>query len=162
MKKTIFFVVLFAIVIGSGLLISRSSNSDTNNSNSSSVETNSVETGAASVSTTDNLIASEGDQYVDYSASTLSSIDKEKRILFFKADWCPSCNALDRDIESNLSSIPENVAILKADYDSETELKKKYKVASQHTLVVLDENEEEVEKWSGILTLDDLLTATKS
>jgi len=79
-------------------------------------------------------------------------------IIFFHATWCPSCRALINDIESNLGSIPAGTTILKADYDTETELKKKYGVTTQHTLVQVDTNGTLIKKWSGGSKLESLLS----
>jgi hypothetical protein len=50
------------------------------------------------------------------------------------------------------------VTILKTDYDKETELKKKYGVTYQHTLVQVDKSGNMIKKWSGGGTLDNLLS----
>lgn len=59
-------------------------------------------------------------------------------VLYFAADRCPLCNALDANLEENADTIPDNVVIFRLDYDSETELKQEYQVISQHTLIYLD------------------------
>ena len=79
-------------------------------------------------------------------------------VLFFHASWCPSCRALNEDIEKNINLIPAGTTILKTDYDKETELKKKYGVTTQHTLVQVDEDGNLIEKWSGSSKLEDLLS----
>ena len=71
-------------------------------------------------------------------------------VLFFHADWCPSCRGLERDLIAQSADIPANLTILKLDYDSETELKKKYKVIRQHTLVVVDADGNEIKKLTGL------------
>ncbi len=99
-----------------------------------------------------------------YEAFSIDKISRAKTsdvVLFFNASWCPTCRALNKDIEENLSSIPENVTILKTDYDTETELKKKYEVTYQHTLVQVDESGNLIKKWSGGLKLENLLTQIK-
>jgi len=53
--------------------------------------------------------------------------------------------------------IPENLTILKADFDSDLELRKKYGVVAQHTFVVVDENGEEIKKWVGGYNIQDVL-----
>lgn len=79
-------------------------------------------------------------------------------ILFFHASWCPSCHALNASIERSVMAIPEGVSILKVNYDKETELKQKYGVTYQHTLVQVDENGKMIKKWSGSPDLDSLLS----
>jgi pentapeptide MXKDX repeat protein len=87
--------------------------------------------------------------YTDYSSEKIAQAGNGDVVLFFHASWCPSCRALNSGIENNLSAIPEGLTILKVNYDKETDLKKKYGVTSQHTLVQVDANGELITKWSG-------------
>jgi pentapeptide MXKDX repeat protein len=95
--------------------------------------------------------------YADYDVSKLAFAEKGKVVLFFKADWCPTCKALDADITKNLSQIPADVLILKVNYDTATDLKKKYNVLGQHTLVVVDKDGNLKSTWRGSATLAELL-----
>jgi len=92
-----------------------------------------------------------------YSAEIVAEAEGDI-IIFFHATWCPSCRALINDIESNMSAIPAGTTILKADYDTETELKKKYGVTTQHTLVQIDKDGTLIKKWSGGSKLANLLS----
>jgi thiol-disulfide isomerase/thioredoxin len=85
-----------------------------------------------------------------YSADKLALAADGTVVLFFHAAWCPSCRGLENDLNASLSDIPANTHILKLDYDTETELKKKYGVVRQHTLVVVDANGNEVKKLTGL------------
>lgn len=96
--------------------------------------------------------------YEAYSADKIARAETGDVVLFFHASWCPSCRGLNSSIESNLKSIPEGVTILKADYDKETELKKKYGVTYQHTLVQVDKDGNMIKKWSGGGNLDSVLS----
>lgn len=91
--------------------------------------------------------------YETYAPEKLALADEGDVVLFFHASWCPSCRGLNADIEEHLGSIPEGVTILKVDYDSETELKKKYGVTTQHTLVQVASDGSLLKKWSGSPTL---------
>lgn len=86
-----------------------------------------------------------------YSAGNLSNSleNGETVVLAFAADWCPSCVAVEKDIMKNLKNIPENVTLIRADYDAESELKKRYGVTGQHTFVQLDQGGDEVKRWRG-------------
>ena len=95
--------------------------------------------------------------YVAYSADTIAMATTGDVVLFFHASWCPSCRALNSDIEKNVSAIPAGVTILKTDYDKEIELKKKYGVTTQHTLVQVDKDGNMIKKWSGGSELENLL-----
>ncbi|NJK44318.1 MAG: thioredoxin family protein [Pleurocapsa sp. SU_196_0] len=87
--------------------------------------------------------------YVEYSQKAFDSAVKMKRVLFFAASWCPSCRGADKDINSKLKTIPENLVIFKTDYDSQTALKTKYGITSQHTFVYVDAKGAALKKWSG-------------
>lgn len=96
--------------------------------------------------------------YESYSAEKIAMAETGKVVLFFHASWCPSCKALNSDMEKNMSAIPAGVTILKTDYDKETELKKKYGVTYQHTLVQVDKDGNLIKKWSGGSKLENLIS----
>lgn len=99
--------------------------------------------------------------YSAYSAEKLAMAKDGKVVLFFKASWCPSCRALDANIKSNLSAIPARTHILEVDYDASAEMKKKYGVTSQHTLVQVDATGNLIAKWQGGNTLTALVQNIK-
>jgi len=96
--------------------------------------------------------------YEAYSFEKIARAETGDVVLFFHASWCPSCRSLNSDIEKNISSIPKGVSILKVDYDKETELKKKYSVTSQHTLVQVDKDGNIINKWSGSPKLSSIVS----
>ncbi len=100
----------------------------------------------------DSVMMNKG-SYEVYSASKLVMAEKGDVVLFFKASWCPSCRTLDADIKANLGSIKDGLTILEVNYDTETALKQKYGVTSQHTLVQVDMDGNLISKWSGGGTL---------
>ena len=75
----------------------------------------------------------------------------ERVALFFHADRCPSCVALESDIMDNMEDL-ENVRVYKVNYDEATELKDRYGVTAQHTIVFLDENGDSVKSSRTIST----------
>ena len=88
--------------------------------------------------------------FQNYSADKLTLAADGTVVLFFHANWCPSCRGLESDINASLSDIPADTHILKLDYDTETELKRKYGIVRQHTLVVVDANGNEIKKLTGL------------
>ncbi len=82
--------------------------------------------------------------YIDYDKDALANA-QGSRILFFYAPWCPQCRQLDEDIKKN--TIPAGTTIIKVDYDSNQELRKKYGVTLQTSLVKIDESENLVDKY---------------
>jgi len=99
--------------------------------------------------------------YEVYSFEKIARAAEGDVVLFFHASWCPSCRALNADIEKNISSIPGGLSILKVDYDKETELKNKYGVTTQHTLVQVNKDGNLIKKWSGSSKLENIISEMK-
>lgn len=78
-------------------------------------------------------------QYVTYSDGAIAEYAGSDKVIFFHASWCPACRALDAELSSQISELPEGTVVMKADYDQETELREKYGVNLQHTLVFIDD-----------------------
>ncbi len=108
--------------------------------------------GGAMMEKKDGAMMSKG-SYEMYDATKLAMAKDGKVVLFFKASWCPTCRALDADIKANMSAIPGGVTILEVDYDKSGDLKQKYGVTMQHTLVQVDASGNQIMKWSGGNTL---------
>ena len=81
-------------------------------------------------------------------------------VLFFNANWCSTCKIARDNIEGNLDSIPSNLAIVVVDFDKETDLRKKYGVTIQHTFVQIDKDGNELTKWSGSVTAEEIAEET--
>lgn len=100
--------------------------------------------------------------YEVYSPEKIAEKSKTSRVvLFFNAVWCPTCRALDNSIKVSLKQIPGDITILSVDYDTYKDLKKKYGVTYQHTLVQVDAEGNMVKKWSGSSTLSALVQQVK-
>ncbi|WP_394788626.1 thioredoxin family protein [Rhodoferax sp.] len=56
--------------------------------------------------------------------------------LHFRADWCPTCRAQDKVLDSLKSDAALNITVLAVDYDKEVDLKKQDKVRAQSTFIV--------------------------
>jgi len=94
--------------------------------------------------------------FVDYRESELTA---GTNVLFFHAAWCPSCRGLERDIVANAADIPADVTIFQVDYATETALNQQYGVTYQHTLVVVDQEGNQVRKLTGLTnTLDQVVS----
>lgn len=84
-----------------------------------------------------------------------------RQIIFFHAPWCPQCRALEQSIQSG--SIPAGVTIYKTDYDTSTDLRQKYGVTIQTTLVEIDSSGRLIQKYVAYDTpsLDAVIKAMK-
>ncbi len=80
----------------------------------------------------------------------------DNTILFFHAPWCSTCKAADSAISSG--TIPDDVLILKTDFDTSTDLRKQYGVTTQHTFVQVDSDGNKITSWVGDNRLDDILS----
>lgn len=99
--------------------------------------------------------------YEPYSTDKLAYAENGDVVLFFRASWCPTCRTLDKDIRANISNIPKGVTILDVDYDNSSDLKKKYGVTYQHTLVQVDSSGNMITKWQGSRNLNSLISEIK-
>lgn len=93
------------------------------------------------------LFSANGPQgsYQPYSEDAVSKATGTK-VLFFHASWCPQCRALEADIQKQ--GVPSGVTIFKVDYDNAQDLRKKYGVTLQTTVVKIDEDGNLVSKFT--------------
>jgi thiol-disulfide isomerase/thioredoxin len=77
-------------------------------------------------------------RYENYSAEAFENEKMTQRLLFFHASWCPQCRELDASILA--TPLPAGVVIFKVDYDSRQDLRKKYGVTLQTTVVKVDKD----------------------
>jgi len=156
MNKKIIIGIVAIIIVTAGVGIYSSNNSSTK------LVKNDV-----MIQKENNVIVNNGDvmtkvgSYEAYSPEKIARAETGDVVLFFHASWCPSCRGLNLDIDKNLSSIPEGLSILKVDYDKETELKKKYNITYQHTLVQVDKDGNLIKKWSGSPKLANIISEIK-
>ncbi len=98
-------------------------------------------------------------QYVEYSPEFIASND-EAKVLFFHAQWCPSCKAANLEFEWEDNTI--GLDVVKVDYDEYDDLKSKYGVVSQHTFVLVDAQGNMLKRWYGSRNYADILTQLQS
>lgn len=85
---------------------------------------------------------------------------KDDVVLFFHASWCPTCKATEENLNADPTGIPAGLTIVKVDYDNSDELKQQYGITTQHTFVQVDAEGNELAKWTGTLTADDIAGQT--
>ena len=74
--------------------------------------------------------------YVDYTDGAIEATAGAKA-LFFHASWCPQCRALDEDLRA--AGVPDGLTVFRVDYDSRTDLRQRYGVTIQTTIVFVDD-----------------------
>ncbi len=109
---------------------------------------------------TESITRPSASRYTDYSGPAFAQNDDRKRVLFFYAPWCPTCRPADAAFRAQSDRIPEDVVLLRTDYDSSADLKKRYGVTYQHTYVLVDGSGNEIRKWNGG-GLDELIANTR-
>jgi thiol-disulfide isomerase/thioredoxin len=104
--------------------------------------------------TKDSMMTTKG-TYTPFSESKFNSAKDKKRVLFFFANWCPTCKPIDAELSANAAKIPEGIEIFRVNYnDTDTdaadkELAAKYGITYQHTFVQVDASGGEIAKWNG-------------
>jgi thiol:disulfide interchange protein len=81
-------------------------------------------------------------------------------VLFFNADWCSTCKVARDNIQADLASIPSDLTIVVVNFDQANDLRQKYGVTVQHTFVQVDADGNELAKWSGSVTPDEIAQNT--
>lgn len=114
----------------------------------------SIEAKAQKKAPTDAKVAFAG--YKEFSSAELAKATKEgkKTGIFFHSKTCSSCAKLEADIVANEKDIPNDVVLLKADWDDNQALALEYDVDTYHTVAYLWENQKSVK---GLFSLKDLL-----
>lgn len=83
----------------------------------------------------------EAPAYLSYSQELYDELlGKKPMALFFHADWCPTCLWMEENINNEISTFPQGTKIIEVNFDNELDLKSKYGIAVQSTVVVLDRN----------------------
>lgn len=75
-------------------------------------------------------------------------------VLFFYAPWCPDCQETDKSIQQ--TGVPDDINIVKIDFDNANDLRKEYGVTQQHTFVLIGADGEEIKKWTGTFSAEDI------
>lgn len=90
-------------------------------------------------------------RYLGYSEENLALATKDggRAVIFFHAGWCATCKAAEADFKANFDKVPSDVTILKTDFDTSTELKKKYGVTMQDNFVQVDGTGAGITQWTS-------------
>jgi len=79
-----------------------------------------------------------------YAAAALAEAQKADKpiAVHFHADWCPTCRAQEKALQALKSEAGLDLTVLVANYDTEKDLKRRFNVRGQSTLVVLHGQQE--------------------
>lgn len=72
------------------------------------------------------------------------------KVLYFSAEWCNPCKAM-KPIIQKFEENHSDVEIVKIDADNELALVKKYGIKSIPTFILLDTDEEEINRHGGAM-----------
>lgn len=88
-------------------------------------------------------------KYQDYTKANFNNASSNGNILLFFAatKWCNTCTKLDEEIKLRSVEIPDNLTILKVDYDNDKKTVNDFSVTIQTTLVLLDSTGKELDRW---------------
>lgn len=74
------------------------------------------------------------------------------KILKFSADWCMPCKVLNKKLEDFT-----DCEVVKYDVDDvDEELLEKYRIRNIPVTILLDENEEEIQRWVGVFDVNEI------
>ena len=117
-----------------------------------------AQTDVSSNTTTEERSAEFDKRFIAYSEDNVAKAASTGRVVvFFHAGWCPTCSQAQKDLQANFDQVPQDVTILKTDYDTSKDLKTKYGVTMQDTWVQVDSSGNSLAKWNsggeGVKTL---------
>jgi len=147
-------VLGIVILAGGGFFLLNQSKSN-NSSNTTEITLNDTDQTKQEDNNSNEDMNTEGSRYLIYDSNTLNETADSKRVLFFYANWCPTCRPIDTELSENSDQIPTDVSVIRVNFndpetdEDEKDLAKTYGVTYQHTFVQLDENGNEITKWSG-------------
>ncbi|MBM7502791.1 hypothetical protein ACFPER_04875 [Agromyces aurantiacus] len=130
---------LGAVVFGAALMLSACSGSSPDVPTASAGATSEA---TSAPSPDSDGAASDSDQagaYLDYADGAIEATPGPKA-LFFHAGWCPQCRELDEELRTD--GPPDGLTVFKVDYDARTDLRQKYGVTLQTTVVFVDDRGE--------------------
>lgn len=98
-----------------------------------------------------------------YAEQALAAAQKANQpvAVIFHADWCPTCRIQDQVLQSLRSEKGLDLTVLVANFDTEKELKRRFGVRAQSTLVVL-KGDKEAARLIGSTSTDSIRTALKA
>jgi thiol-disulfide isomerase/thioredoxin len=115
---------LFIVIAGVALLIMAGSGYYFFSQQSQSNNTAKTESTEAQISAPETQEAAQEvpGKYLPYTEAAFEEARDTDRLLFFYANWCPTCRPVDKAIQAQAADIPSGVTILRVNYnDTETD-----------------------------------------
>lgn len=147
MNKTIIIVVLIGLMlVGVYFVVNKSQKSPASDP---------VQTPQATSPSTGAQKSLETSRYIVYTKAALADAANKRRVLYFYANWCPTCRPADANFKENASKIPTDVVVIRVNYNDtdtdqeEKDLAQQYGITYQHTFVQIDVSGNEVTSWNG-------------
>lgn len=109
----------------------------------------------------DPTVAAEPGAWVDlaaYAADPARFHGAGDVVLFFNADWCPTCRQTVASLDAE--GVPAGLTVVSVDFDDSAPLRKQHGVTVQHTFVQVDQAGEQVAKFTGSLTGEQIAAGT--
>lgn len=94
----------------------------------------------------------------DYEADKAAYHAAGDVVLFFNATWCPTCKETVKNLD--VDGTPAGLTVVGVDYDSNADLKRYYGVTVQHTFVQVDADGEQLAKFTGSTTGEQIASRT--
>lgn len=159
-----YFIILFRIVLGIVAYTISSGGKKNTVNDTDSIITKDQTSVMAPTGIMDDGTSS---RYVYYASGILGDYDGQRRVLFFYASWCPTCQPVDRELNEKADSIPSNTVVLRVNYndpdtdEEERNLAATYNIPYQHTFILLDQDGNVLKTWNGG-GVDEVLDALNS
>lgn len=100
--------------------------------------------------------------FTDLNLATKEAQKTNKSIFaVFYANWCPACQELQSDILSNeefKQKLAQKYVSVKIDTDSNPQLSSEYGIYGLPTILIIDSNGNEIARYAGYQSPDQLLT----
>ncbi len=98
-----------------------------------------------------------------YSADALAVAQKSDApvALHFRANWCPTCRAQDKVLDSLKAEPALKLTVLSVNFDTDKDIQRQLSVKSQSTLVVF-KGKKEVARSAGDTSADGIRAALKA
>lgn len=156
MNKNLIIAVVVGVVVLGGLgMFLMNQNQSKDISDNLTKESNKMMEKESSTGNDGTVMMEKSGKYIEFSNQAVEDNSSKRRVLFFYANWCPTCRPANANFASQTDQIPEDVTVIRVNYnDTETDeaekaLAKKYNVTYQHTFVQIDERGNELTKWNG-------------